>query len=269
MKIFDGKSKAIELENQLQEYLKKHPCSKKLLIIQIGENEVSEKYIKLKEKLCNRLGIPVKEIYIPVEEEDSNIATIVTREFSDSEVGGGIIQLPLPRKSLNGVLDLIPVEKDLDFLSSEGKNIFTSGNFSKLPPVVRAVKLFLKETGMPKKVILLGHGVLVGQPLAFYLKSQNVSVEINLFYMPGSKLEADLVLLCTGIPGFVNPKDINENCNVIDFGSSIVEGHTTGDLNVTDKSALDHLGNVSLSPGGMGPLVVRFLIANLLKYPRV
>jgi hypothetical protein len=35
-----------------------------------------------------------------------------------------------------------------------------------------------------------------------------------------------------------------------------------GDLDMNSK--LDHLGIISKSPGGMGPLVVRYLILNFL-----
>ena len=58
-------------------------------------------------------------------------------------------------------------------------------------------------------------------------------------------------------------KDLLPKTHVIDFGSTVINGKTVGDLDM--NSGLEHLGVISPSPGGMGPLVVRFLVLNLLE----
>ena len=72
----------------------------------------------------------------------------------------------------------------------------------------------------------------------------------------------DLLILSAGVPNLVKGQDIEPNTHVVDFGSAVVNGKSTGDLD--KNSALSHLSVVSPSPGGMGPLVVRYLIMNFL-----
>jgi methylenetetrahydrofolate dehydrogenase (NADP+)/methenyltetrahydrofolate cyclohydrolase len=82
-------------------------------------------------------------------------------------------------------------------------------------------------------------------------------------YSTGNKLDCDLLIVGVGAPNLVNGQDIKEGCSVVDFGSTIVDRKTLGSLNY--DSELGHLGLISPSPGGMGPLVIRFLIMNFLR----
>jgi methylenetetrahydrofolate dehydrogenase (NADP+) / methenyltetrahydrofolate cyclohydrolase len=134
-----------------------------------------------------------------------------------------------------------------------------------LPPVVRAFQLFLKDAGIDlhtKRCIVIGYGDLVGKPISFFMLSHGAKVTVLDNYNTGQPLEADLLLLSTGHAGLVTGPAVSANCHVVDFGSTIVEGKTLGDLALT--SELGHLGWVSPSPGGMGPLVVRYLVMNYL-----
>jgi len=74
------------------------------------------------------------------------------------------------------------------------------------------------------------------------------------------KLDYHIVILSAGVPNLVNSSDIVTDAVVVDFGTSMVDGKVNGDLNL--KSDMSHLKIVSPSPGGMGPLVIRFLILN-------
>jgi len=128
------------------------------------------------------------------------------------------------------------------------------------------VELFISETTpktqSPLKAVVIGEGYLVGKPAAQYLKSKNYQVTVINDYQTGQKIDADLLVLSAGIPNLVRGEDISEGCDVVDFGSSVVYGKTVGDL--AQESSLEHLGLVSMSPGGVGPLVVRYLIMNFL-----
>jgi methylenetetrahydrofolate dehydrogenase (NADP+)/methenyltetrahydrofolate cyclohydrolase len=265
MKVFDGKFFAPTLEEKIKDYLGSHKVFGILAIVQIGSNPSSEKYISLKKKLCDKLGIKAEVYQMEDSLSDDELKSRIKKLFEDESVTGGIIQLPLPRASLKPILDLIPTEKDIDLLSSASKERFYNGDFSRLSPILRALDYFLKNCDIDiedKKVIVIGDGELVGKPTHFYLSRLGANSEIINSYKTGQKLDCDLLILSAGIPYLVDGEDVSEGCSVVDFGSSVVNEKTAGDLD--SRSKLDHLAFVSPSPGGVGPLVVRFLVMNFL-----
>jgi methylenetetrahydrofolate dehydrogenase (NADP+)/methenyltetrahydrofolate cyclohydrolase len=262
--LFGGKLHADKLEEKIKAFIDNaaSPVLKKeLLIIQIGQNEASSKYVSIKRELCSKLGINCRYALINDLKSDDEIASFVNTLVTDPTVGGVIIQLPLPREGLQKVLDLIPNNKDVDLLSSSGKR----GKGRVLSPVVRAVKTFVDEIYKgknPNKVSVVGNGFLVGGPVSRYFREKGANVEVIESYNEGDVIDADLVVLCAGKANLVDGSCISEGANIIDFGTSYIDGKVVGDLNMNSK--IDHLGVISPSKGGMGPLVVRFLIMNFL-----
>lgn len=265
MTLFDGKKAAIKLELDMQNLIKRGE-SHVLAIVQIGDNPVSYKYIQIKTKLCDKLGLKCVLYELDENLPDEQILQKVKSIYEDPKVGGGIIQLPLPRESLQTVLSLITVKKDIDMLSPVSQEIYYSGDFSRLPPVIRSLDYFIKVNELDvegMKTAVLGLGYLVGRPSAFYLKKLGAHVDVIEDYKKHKSLNYQLVVLSAGVPSLVDATDIQSGCHVVDFGSSIVNGKTMGDLDMT--SSTSHLGIVSASPGGMGPLVVRCLVSNFLE----
>lgn len=267
MKIFDSKKQSEIIEKKISEVSEKcEGIERALSIIQIGNNESSNKFIDLKVKLCEKHGILCEVTNIDESKNDDEIFQIVENIFSDGKVGGGIVQMPLPRKSLEKLLDFIPIEKDVDVISTEGKKRFYSGDFSRLSPVVRAFENFLSNSDINYnglKAVVIGEGDLVGKPITFYLLKKGADVKTITNYNGNEKIDCDVLVLSAGVPNLVRGENISSGCNVVDFGSSVINGKCVGDLDM--NSSLDHLGCVSKSPGGMGPLVVRYLLLNYLK----
>lgn len=275
MIIFDGRAEALKLEDKIHEALAKNPLlrgsNRRLCIIMVGNNPSSQKYVGLKKKLCERLGISVQVEILEENSSDKEITERVGELCEDTSIGGVVIQLPLPRPSLNSLLNLIPEEKDVDQISPKNVNKFYKNKFSKdedflkLSPVVRAFKYYLDWNKINLEnldVIIIGKGFLVGEPLGHFLLQQGAKVQFILDYKANQSLNCHLLILSAGSPELVVGESISEGCNVVDFSSSVVGGKTIGDLD--PNSAIGHLGTISLSPGGMGPLVTRFLIMNFL-----
>ena len=265
MKIFDTKLQSQKIEQEILYELDEHPQKreKTLAILQIGDDASSEKFIKIKLSLCEKLGIKCDVLRLNEHLSDEVIFDQVRKIFENKNVSGGIIQLPLPRKSLDKVLELIPVEKDIDVISFEGKNKFYSGDFSILPPVIMAFNAFISENKIEMKNLkstVVGNGELVGKPISFFLNKNEADVNVLTDYDGAGKLDCRLLVLCAGSPLLVKGDNISVGCDVVDFGSSVVEGKCVGDLDM--NSNLEHLGCISKSPGGMGPLVVRYLLLN-------
>ena len=266
MKIFDSKIQSEILEKNISEALDKgNGAGKVLSIVQVGNNESSNKFIDLKVKLCEKYGILCEVTKINEQKKDDEIFEIVENIFSDEHVGGGIVQLPLPRKSLYKLLDLIPVEKDIDVISTEGKKRFYSGDYFRFPPIVRAFQNFIESCEIKlscSQSVIVGEGDLVGKPISYYLTKKGSDLKIISNYDGNKKINCDILILSAGVPNLVRGENISSGCNVVDFGSSVINGKCVGDLDM--NSSLDHLDCISKSPGGMGPLVVRYLLLNFI-----
>jgi methylenetetrahydrofolate dehydrogenase (NADP+)/methenyltetrahydrofolate cyclohydrolase len=265
VQIFDGKEYAKFLEKMVVDRLLEVSIEGSLTIVQIGENPSSEKYIQIKKRLCEKLGIPIEIHNIDSKLSDMEINKRVGDILSSDKVLGGIIQLPLPRKELSSVLRLIPLEKDIDVISEEGTKRFYSGDFYKLSPIVRAVKFFIEENNISAnglKVCVIGEGDLVGRPIAHFMRKLGAQVSVLSNCDGECKISCQLLVLTAGIPKLIKGENIDQGCSVIDFGSEVVDGKCVGDLDLDSK--IDHLNLVSPSPGGVGPLVIRFLLMNLL-----
>lgn len=287
MQLFDGKQHAAKLDQYISDKLARDgEPSGEFLIVLVGDNPASLNYIGAKKRLLERFGIKVRFEQLSESLEDAQIITLIGSAFEDASVKGGLIQMPLPRPSLNRVKDLIPPHKDLDLISSINYARFTAGDFSYLPPVVGAFCYFLltsylgeakgiedyiksdKAIALLKQTVgsgtgfLLGNGLLVGLPISQFLKNLNIKSIVNVNYDTSDPIEADFAVLGAGVPNLVSGKDIKAGCHVVDYGTAFLNGRIAGDLD--RNSATDHLGCVAYSPGGIGPVVVRFLLMNFL-----
>ena len=266
MTLFDGKQEAKKLDVFIAEKVKESSSLGKLIIIQIGNNEVSEKYVELKLKVCSRLGISADYVFLHDSMKDEEIHASVEEIVNDESTQSAIIQLPLPRQSLKNILNIIPPDKDIDILSSTNQFRYYSNKLCWDPLVVRALNYFLETNDIDvrnREICIIGNGFLVGRPISHYVNLKKGIVTVIDNYVHGNFLNYQTIILSAGVCKLVNATDIVSGAVVIDFGSSMLNGKVTGDLDL--KSNMSHLKIVSPSPGGMGPLVIRFLILNHLR----
>ena len=289
MLLFDGNKEAEILKQEIKAAISVGRVPEKILgstlaIVQVGDDEASQKYVCKKTRLAKDLGLHPHVFTISDKIPDDEILDQISEIFEDEDVTGGIIQLPLSQKTLYPALDLIPVTKDLDLLSSKSLTLLSQGQAYFVAPIVRSTQLFLTRANMnltDLKVGIVGGGRLVGLPLMHFFLQQGAKVAIldsseevkdaiiqhpNLTHLPnyehGQKLDFNLVVLSTSVPKLMNPADLGRGCSVIDFGTAVVDGKVIGNLDYDQD--FGHLDWIAPSPGGMGPLVVRYLLMNFL-----
>lgn len=273
MKLFDGRLEARKLDTVIEGFVKNIPkASLPILgIVLLGDNASSQKYINLKMSTCSELGINVELLHINSKSLRNDSSTSVYEKVEKfcnrKDIASVIIQLPLPLDIDNDILDLIPIEKDVDLLTAESQKRFYEGDLQTLSPVVLAFKHYFDNYGLSSSVIsvaLVGYGALVGKPLGHYLEALGVSV--NVYDIDSGVtshfFEEDLVICATGVPNLLRGDQLKGGCSVVDFGSGVANGRVVGDFDL--NSDTQHLAYVSPSPGGMGPLVIRYLLLNHL-----
>lgn len=265
MILMDGKKIAKERFFKLEEKIKQSGVALSLAVVQVGENKVSETYIREKKRSLEKSGIRFSVYRF----KESISLSKLKESIASFKEDGIIVQLPLPEKfNKREVLDSIPLEKDVDLLSKEACGKFYVGFFETLPPVVRAVEILLLEYKIAlegKTVTLIGSGDLVGKPLAVYLMKKKATVSVVNEKTKDIKFftkNADIVISGAGVPGIIKGDMVKKNSVIIDAGTSSDEGKMRGDV---DRDTVEKVASyLTPVPGGVGPLTVYSIAYNLL-----
>ena len=246
--VVDGKKIRDEIKSSL------NGEGKVLDIVYVGENPVIDVFVRIKKKFGENIGVKVN-----IHRFDEEISFEQLKEEIKLLKGDGIIiQLPLPEHlPIQEVLNLVPAEKDIDVLSDEAKTGM------KMSPVAGAVfeiferyKVDLKN----KKIVMIGKGRLVGEPVAIWLRRKGIDVSVLCSSDDIDISDADIVISGVGSPNLITPNMIKEGVVLIDAGTSAAGGKTVGDIHLDcEKKA----GLFSPVPGGVGPITVAMLFENL------
>lgn len=225
-----------------------------LAVIQVGNNEASNRYIKNKKKDCEEVGI-VFEWYLYPEDittDDLKVEIIDLLPYVD----GLIVQMPLPKHIDVEVIKLaISPEKDVD-------GFHPMSWFHPCTPA-GIVDYMVNGCGYDftgKNVTIFGRSEIVGKPLAQMLTNRDATV--TLCHSKSKDkwqyiTNADVVVTAVGKAGFLNCYAIH--CPVIDVGINFdANGKLVGDCINTEHR------DVTPVPGGVGLLTRVALLENVL-----
>lgn len=270
MIILDGKIIADKTFELLRREIKTKKLQLKLAVILVGDNPVSKIYVKEKEKACRNIGIDFELFVFPMGILEKELEEKIKKISENPQNSGVVIQLPLPKNfSTQEIINLVPPEKDIDVLSEKTRQIFAKGESTIFPPVVGAVKKLLDEYSISlkdKKIVLIGSGRLVGEPLAIWLASQKINYSIintKTENINAIIKEADVIISGVGKPKFITGQMVKQESIAIDAGTSCEGCKSSGDFDFETVS--EKASYITPVPGGVGPLTVATLLENLVK----
>lgn len=228
----------------------------KLAIVLTVDNPVIEIYMKLKSKYGEDVLISV-DIH-RVAQKDA-LATIEQLN-KDHSVHGIIVQLPLEDPAqTETIVNAVAPEKDVDALGAQAVLD---------PATPTAILWLLAGYGVElkgRKVVILGRGKLVGEPLEEMLKNSGLDVQTfdSSDDITKATEQADIIVTATGQPGVLTSELIPQNCVVVDAGVAMEAGQPVGDLapDVYERTDL----KITPRKGGVGPLTVCALFENVIK----
>jgi methylenetetrahydrofolate dehydrogenase (NADP+)/methenyltetrahydrofolate cyclohydrolase len=228
-----------------------------LTIIQVGDREESNLYIKNKILFGTEIGVKVLRLNL---KEETELEDGIKRLNEDKETDGIIIQLPLPEKfNTKKILSLINRKKDADGLISGSAVI---------PATARAVLALLeyyKIEVRDKKTAVVGQGILAGRPISEELERRGALVQRSDIKTPEIfriTRECDILVSAVGKPYLITKDFVKPGAAVIDVGISKLDGKTVGDVKLDEVSQI--AGSVSPVPGGVGPVTVACLFWNVI-----
>ena len=272
MRILDGKKLAEEILEKLKKEIKKKRLKLKIAVVLVGKNSASKIFVREKQKACEFVGIDFQLFKFPSKISAQKLKKEIEKIVKKPIVSGVVIQLPLP-KNLNsqGILNLIPLEKDIDVLSEINIGKFYTNGLAILPPVVNAVSHFLREYKISikgKNVVLVGAGRLVGRPLALWLLKEKATISVVDKFTKDISFftkKADIIISGVGDPSLITVKMVKKGVIVIDADTSSEKGKGKLVGDVDFKSVSKKTSYITPVPGGLGPMTVACLLENLVK----
>ncbi len=243
-----------------------------LAAIRIGEDPVSQLYVRLKGTQAEEIGYHFEEHVFPSWTSVESIKNKIQELNFDDQIHGIIVQLPLPSE-LNKfeILSLIDPMKDVDGLHPLNAGKLFQGIKDGLVASTPLGCLRLIETIHPTmeglNVTVIGASILVGRPMALLMLQQNCTVSIahlKTRNLPSLCETADILIVAIGNPEFIKGEWIKEGATVIDVGiNRLPSGKIVGDVDFI--SADRKAGAITPVPGGVGPMTVACLLENTLK----
>lgn len=256
------------------ENLKQKGMTPSMSVILVGENPASLSYIRNKKKICEEVGGKFGLHQLPVDITTESFLATINSLNNDDSVHGIIIQLPVPAqlKHLN-IADLVIAKKDIDGFHGENTKRLYEGTTDMnllLPCTPKGVIKLLNFYNIPiagQDVVIVGRSLIVGKPVSMLLSNMNATVTIAHSKTKDLKSytrKANIVIAAVGIPNFLNAThfDPATKTTVIDVGINSLDGKLCGDVDF--ESCKEVVAAISPVPGGVGPMTVVSLIANMI-----
>lgn len=259
-------------ENQLHwsRKLRAQKIIPKLVVIRDSNNPVIAKYVHLKQRYGEDIGVEVEDWL----RED--VAQAIDEANNNPDIHGVIVQLPLRNMDdADEVVSNIKAEKDVDGLSliyhqtnnakneyspSDIDNSFESATATAINWLLSGYDINLKGL----RIAIVGHGRLVGGPLSEMWQQSGYDVTV---FQRGDDLAAlrdfDLIISATGVPSLIQPEMVKPGAIIVDAGTASEDGVLVGDVSDEVRERSD-LKAITPKIGGVGPLTVTALFEHVL-----
>lgn len=268
-KILYGRPVSEKIKKSLTQKVREMGEKPSLLIIQVGNRDDSNIYIKNKVTFGEEIGVRVFHKKFDEKINQKEIEEKIYGLVRDDTYRGVIIQLPLPfGLNTENILKMIPNNKDADGLSPGGDGDYLNIITPATARAVMAILDYYEFDILDKKVVVLGKSRLAGEPIALLL-SRN-GADVRIFDKESNKEEvklnskvSDILISATGNPNLITKEYVNENQVVIDVGINRLGEKIVGDVDFDNVSKI--VKAITPVPGGVGPLTVACLFENLLE----
>lgn len=244
-----------------------------LAVILIGDDESSKAYVRQKELKVQQIGAAITIHHFKDDFTEQELLSLIDILNEDEIVHGVIVQRPLPPhidedKVTNSTL----ASKDIDGFRSDSP-------FD--PPIALAVWRILKDVQQQegeqartlsdwlqtKKIVILGKGQTAGYPIIKLFAKEKVPLTVIDSKTENKDhllTEADIVISAVGKPGIITSGMVKDGAILIGVGIFRGEdGKMHNDYD--DEEVAGKTSYYTPVPGGVGPVNVAMLLANLVK----
>jgi len=260
------------LKSKISVYIDSGSRTPRLDIILVGEDFASKKYVDMKIKRAEEIGIKAVLHKFESSVSTEDIITEIKELNSDKRVDGVMVQLPLPKEiNTDLVLESIDCSKDVDGLTSINLGKLFKNNPSAIAPATaKGILKLLEEYKIQidgSKVVVIGRSDIVGLPTAAVLQNSNATVTVCHSHTKNLKdicKQADILVVGIGKAEYIDKGYVKEGATVIDVGTNRGrDDKLVGDVKFGSvKKVAEYITPV---PGGVGPMTISSLLLNLFE----
>ncbi|MFL7840038.1 MAG: bifunctional methylenetetrahydrofolate dehydrogenase/methenyltetrahydrofolate cyclohydrolase FolD [Candidatus Promineifilaceae bacterium] len=250
-----------------------------LATVLVGDDVGSATYVRMKHRMCEKLGIRSIGINLPADASQEEVEAVVAELSADPDVNGILVQLPMPGHiDEEAVLNMIALEKDVDGFHpvNIGRLAMKGRDPLFIPCTPNGCIRLLEESGVQlsgANAVVVGRSNIVGLPVAMLLQKANATVTIchsRTKDLAEYTRNADIVVAAIGRMEMITGDMLKPGCAVIDVGINQKPDDTkkrgyrlVGDVDYDTAEKV--AGWITPVPGGVGPMTIAMLMANTLR----
>lgn len=281
----EAKELANFIKDEVKETIEKENIKPEFLIIQVGNNDASNVYVRNKLNACKYCGIETTHALFPENVSTEKLINFIKE--TQNKYHAVMVQLPLPAHiNEDEVINTIVPNKDVDGLTETNIGRLWEGKDGLFPCTALGIVEYLKYMiycstvdcptlkTLPdsllksKNVCIIGRSNLVGKPASALL--QRTDCTVDMCHSKTEKIRshikrADIVICAIGKTEYFMPEDFEDGQYIIDVG--INRGKNNKLCGDVARSVANELSDCKISPvpGGVGLLTVAMLMKNVLK----
>jgi methylenetetrahydrofolate dehydrogenase (NADP+) / methenyltetrahydrofolate cyclohydrolase len=243
-----------------------------LATVQVGEDEASTIYLRLKHKAAAEVEIEAVDRKLPHEITEDELLEEVAALNADDGIDGVLVQLPLPDHIDEArVIAAVEPVKDVDGFHPFNAGQLYLGRPTHVPATPLGVMALLAEHRIPldgRRAVVVGRSNIVGKPVAHLLLQAHATVVICHSHtddVARETLDADVLVVAAGLPEVVTADMVKSGAAVVDVGINRTENGVVGDV---DPDAATRAAFLTPVPGGVGPMTIAMLLQNTVKAAR-
>lgn len=237
----------------------------------VGDNPGSAKYVAMKIRNCEQVGIASHHVHIPTDGTQTEVDAVVDRFNRETEIDACLIQYPFPSNfDFDATLLRLDPTKDVDGLHPVNLGRLINGTHGPRSCTPAGIQALLVHYGVPiagSDVVIIGRGLTVGKPLANLLtmKEPNANAAVTLLHTGVKDVRpyverADIVVAAAGSPGIVSKDMVKPGAAVVQTGTAMNEaGEYQPDV---DDDVQEVAGWYSPVIGSVGPMTRAMLLTN-------
>lgn len=273
-----GKPIAENLEQEVKNFVQQQNLQGNYVsVIMLWADHPGAAYVSNKQKFAQRVWLEVK-IFGNENKKwtEVDIIQMINDCKNDDACVGIIVQLPLPdylQEQQQKIINCISGFKDIDGLTTPMIEFAEKHAELFTPATPRAVISIFDHYEYDlswKKIAMLGYSNLIGRPLTAVMKQRWADVRVFTIESDQEEMkkfchdEADIIVSATGHIHLVDESFVSADKSqvIIDVGRGYKDGKAVGD--VQWELLQDNVAAITPVPGGVGPVTVAALFANII-----
>jgi methylenetetrahydrofolate dehydrogenase (NADP+)/methenyltetrahydrofolate cyclohydrolase len=248
------------------------PC---LAVVLVGDDPASKIYVRSKERRAAEVGIATRDSRLPATTTTEELLACIESLNRDPSVHGILVPLPLPRGiDEQRVLLAVDARKDVDGFHPDNLGLLMLGRPRFVACTPQGCMRLIAHAGVDlvgKRALVLGRSNIVGKPVAQLLLHAHATVTMAHSRTRDLEAEvrrAEVIVAAVGRAELVRGEWIAPGACVIDVGMNRVElggGKTKLVGDVEFEAAAERAGSITPVPGGVGPMTIACLLANVVE----